>query len=55
MKLRRDLGIGQKGAWHMAHRIREMWNNQADKFTGLVGIDETYMGAKRETNTPTRS
>ena len=25
MKLHRDLGITQKSAWHMAHRIREAW------------------------------
>ena len=25
MKLHRDLGITQKSAWHLAHRIRETW------------------------------
>jgi transposase-like protein len=25
MKLHRDLGITQKAAWHLAHRIRETW------------------------------
>ena len=25
MKLHRDLGITQKTAWHLAHRIREAW------------------------------
>ena len=25
MKLHRDLGITQKTAWHLAHRIRETW------------------------------
>ena len=27
MKLHRDLEITQKNAWHMAHRIRETWND----------------------------
>ena len=27
MKLHRDLGITQKTAWHLAHRIREVWND----------------------------
>ena len=28
MKLHRDLGVTQKTAWHMAHRIRETWAKQ---------------------------
>ena len=27
MKLHRDLGITQKSAWHLAHRIRESWTD----------------------------
>ena len=48
MKLHRDLGITQKSAWYMAHRIREMWNDEADKFAfaGPVEADETYIGGK---------
>ena len=44
MKLHRDLDIGQKAAWHMAHRIREAWNDEAEKFAGPVEVDETYIG-----------
>ena len=45
MKLHRDLGITQKSAWHLAHRIRRAWeaDNSAD-FTGPVEVDETYVG-----------
>ena len=46
MKLHRDLGIGQKAAWHLAHRIRESWNHTAEKFAGPVEADETYIGGK---------
>ena len=46
MKLHRDLGIGQKAAWFMGHRIREMWGRQEDKFAGPVEVDETYIGGK---------
>ena len=35
-KRRRDLGLAQKSAWHMAHRIRESWNAAADPFAGPV-------------------
>ena len=45
MKLHRDLGVTQKTAWHMAHRIREAWG-AASQFTGPVEVDETYVGGK---------
>ena len=46
MKLHRDLGITQKSAWHMAHRIRETLAVTANKFAGPVEVDETYIGGK---------
>ena len=47
MKLHRDLGITQKTAWYMAHRIRQMMENgDAAKFAGPVEADETYVGGK---------
>ena len=49
MKLHRDLDIGQKAAWHMAHRIRELLDTTGGKFAGPVEADETYVGGK-ETN-----
>ena len=50
MKLHRDLGISQKSAWFMLHRIRQAWagpGNGAGAFAGPVEVDETYMGGKR--------
>ena len=44
MKLHRDLGVTQKTAWHMAHRIRESWAKAPAPFTGPVEVDETYIG-----------
>ena len=46
MKLHRDLGITQKAAWHLAHRIRETWNRESLMFMDEVEVDETYMGGK---------
>ena len=46
MKLHRDLGITQKSAWHLAHRIRESWVDGKTLFAGPVEVDETYMGGK---------
>lgn len=45
MKLHRDLGITQKTAWHMAHRIRETYRDGVGSlFAGPVEADETYIG-----------
>ena len=46
MKLHRDLGITQRSAWHMAHRIREMYDIDTERFDGAVEADETYIGGK---------
>ena len=51
MKLHRDLGITQKSAWHLEHRIRESFrlDDDAAKLTGPVEVDEAFFGGK-ETN-----
>ena len=43
MKLRRDLGITQKSAWHLAHRIRETWREAPAPFGGPVEVDEAWV------------
>ena len=49
MKLHRDLGVTQKTAWHLAHRIRETWqDNQPAKFSGEVEADESFFGGKEK-------
>ena len=49
MKLHRDIGVTQKTAWFMLHRIREAWKTRNDgpSFSGPVEVDETYMGGRR--------
>ena len=46
MKLYRDLGVTQKTAWYLAHRIRKAWETDYQPFTGPVETDETYIGGK---------
>ena len=46
MKLHRDLGVSQKTAWHLAHRIREAWKANNPAFVGPVETDTTYIGGK---------
>ena len=48
MKLHRDLGITQKTAWHLAHRLRESWDKKKAKFEGPVEVDETFIGGKEK-------
>ena len=48
MKLHRDIGISQRAAWFMLHRIREAWEpNDGTPFSGPVEVDESYFGGKR--------
>lgn len=44
MKLHRDLDITQKSAWYLAHRLRDTWCADQDRFTGVVEVDETFVG-----------
>ena len=48
MRLHRELGITQKSAWHMAHRIRKAWETHRHLFDGPVEVDETYIGGKEK-------
>src|SRR3954470_5381524 len=43
----RDLGITQKSAWFMDHRIRfALYSGSFEKLTGHVEADETFIGGK---------
>ncbi|MEZ5339264.1 MAG: IS1595 family transposase [bacterium] len=46
-ELHRSLGITQKSAWFMLHRIRlAMQNKSIEKLGGQIEADETYVGGK---------
>lgn len=46
-ELARSLGITQKSAWHVLHRIRlAMQNGSLNKLGGQVEVDETFIGGK---------
>lgn len=43
----RDLGVTQKTAWFMLHRIREaMQDKTATKLAGEIEVDESFIGGK---------
>ena len=45
MKMHRELGISQKSAWHLVHRIRKVWTvSDHELFNGPVEADEVYIG-----------
>lgn len=48
MKLHRDLGITQKSAWFLTHRLRTALSQEIDLFNGPVEVDETYVGGKEQ-------
>jgi transposase-like protein len=56
-ELGRALGITQKSAWFMLHRIRlAMQTGTFDKLSGTVEVDETFIGGKaRNMNARTRA
>jgi transposase-like protein len=46
-QLARDLGIGQKAAWFLNHRIREMVMDKApDKLDNICEVDSCYIGGR---------
>ncbi len=48
MKLHRELGIGQKSAWFMLHRLRKAYEIEVGPFSGPVEVDETFIGGKEK-------
>ena len=48
LQLQRHLGVNYRTAWYLAHRIREaMIDGDGPKMTGVVEVDETYIGGKQ--------
>jgi transposase-like protein len=44
LQLSKEIGITQKSAWFMLHRLREACGSSVEKLRGIVEIDETYIG-----------
>jgi transposase-like protein len=44
LQLSKEIGITQKSAWFVLHRLREACGNDLTKLQGIVEIDETYVG-----------
>lgn len=46
LKLAPLLGVGYRTAWHLGHRIRAMMAEESMLLSGVVELDETYVGGK---------
>ena len=44
LQLSKEIGITQKSAWFMLHRLREACGGNFKKLRGIIEIDETYVG-----------
>lgn len=44
LQLSKQIGITQKSAWFVLHRLREACGDDLTKLQGIVEIDETYVG-----------
>jgi transposase-like protein len=54
-EMHRDLGVTQKTAWFMLHRIRlAMQTGTFKKFSGEVEVDETFIGGKARNMHPAK-
>lgn len=48
IQMAKTLGVTQKTAWFLCHRIREAFTSRGGLFTGVTEMDETYIGGKEK-------
>ena len=46
MQLAKEIGITQKSAWFVLQRLREACGGKGGKLSGIIEVDETYIGGK---------
>ncbi len=46
MQLSKELSIKQSTAWYMMHRLRLACSSDNSLLSGIVEVDETYIGGK---------
>lgn len=48
LQLAKEIGVGQKTAWFLLHRLREACGNDLTVLQGIVEVDEAYFGGKEK-------
>jgi transposase-like protein len=48
LQLSKEIGITQKSAWFLLQRLREACANDSTVLSGIVEMDETYVGGKQK-------
>ena len=46
MQIAKEIGVQQKSAWFMLHRLREACGGELEKLQGVVEVDEAFFGGK---------
>ena len=46
LQLSKEIGITQRSAWFVLHRLREACGDDLTQLSGIIEIDETYVGGK---------
>lgn len=46
MQLAKEIGVTQKSAWFMLHRLREACAGELEKLQGTIEVDEAFFGGK---------
>lgn len=52
-QLQRELGVTYKTAWRMFRQIRMLMNEAGGPLTGIIEVDETFVGGKAKNKTKT--
>ena len=50
LQLSKEIGVTQKTAWFMLGRLREAIGDHDDTLSGVVEVEETYLGGKEANN-----
>jgi len=48
VQMAKEIGVTQKTAWFLNHRIREAMKHRGGLFSGEIEVDEAYIGGKAE-------